>query len=123
MYMSNKIKLGIVGFGNLGKGAVKAIKATDDLELVAVFTRRDPETLKLDDSAVAALPGDNASDYQDKIDVMARCSGSATALPEQTPYPASMLNTVDSDDTDAKIPECYQMVNEVARGDNTTCLM
>src|SRR5699024_4164898 len=123
MYMSNKIKLGIVGFGNLGKGAVKAIKATDDLELVAVFTGRDPETLKLDDSDVEAIHIDNASDDQDKIDVMVLCGGSATDLPEQTPYFASMFNTVDSYDTHAKIPEFYQMVNEVATKHNTTSII
>ncbi|WP_010529701.1 diaminopimelate dehydrogenase [Lentibacillus jeotgali] len=121
--MSNKIKLGIVGYGNLGKGAVEAIKATDDMELVAVFTRRDPQTLKLDDAGVEAVHIDNASDYQDKIDVMLLCGGSATDLPEQTPHFASMFNTVDSYDTHAKIPEFYQSVNEVAVKNNTTTII
>ncbi|TMN23294.1 diaminopimelate dehydrogenase [Lentibacillus cibarius] len=121
--MSNKIKLGVVGYGNLGKGAVKAIKATEDLELVAVFTRRDPEALKLDDPDAKAVHIDNAGNYQNDIDVMLLCGGSATDLPEQTPYFASMFNTVDSYDTHAKIPEFYQMVNEVATKHHTTAII
>ncbi|WP_010283709.1 diaminopimelate dehydrogenase [Bacillus timonensis] len=119
--MSNKIKLGIVGYGNLGKGAVKAIKQSPDMELVAVFTRRDPESLKLEDANVKAEHISNASDYQGKIDVMLLCGGSATDLPEQTPQFASMFNTVDSFDTHAKIPEFYQAVNEAAK--NTTAII
>jgi len=121
MYMSNKIRLGIVGYGNLGKGAVKAIKQSPDMELVAVFTRRDPETLVLDEPNVKAEYISNASDYQGKIDVMLLCGGSATDLPEQTPQIASMFNTVDSFDTHAKIPEFYAAVNEAAK--NTTAII
>lgn len=121
--MNNKIKLGIVGYGNLGKGTVKAIKATDDLELVAVFTRRDPETLELDDPDVKAVHIDHASNYQNDIDVMLLCGGSATDLPEQTPHFASMFNTVDSYDTHAKIPEFYQSVNESATKHHTTAII
>ncbi|MEH7387378.1 diaminopimelate dehydrogenase [Bacillus sp. JJ1521] len=119
--MSNKIRLGIVGYGNLGKGAIKAIKQSPDMELVAVFTRRDPESLKLVDANVKAEHIANASDYQGKIDVMLLCGGSATDLPEQTPHLASMFNTVDSFDTHAKIPEFYQAVNEAAK--NTTAII
>src|SRR5690606_4412818 len=121
MYMSNKIKLGIVGYGNLGKGAVKAIKQAPDMELVAVFTRRDPQDLVLDEPNVKAEHISNASDYQDKIDVMLLCGGSATDLPEQTPQFAKLFNTVDSFDTHAKIPEFYQAVNEAAK--NTTAII
>lgn len=121
MYMSNKIRLGIVGYGNLGKGAIKAIKQSPDMELVAVFTRRAPESLKLEDANVKAEHISNASDYQGKIDVMLLCGGSATDLPEQTPQFASMFNTVDSFDTHAKIPEFYQSVNEAAK--NTTAIL
>ena len=121
MYMSNKIRLGIVGYGNLGKGAVKAIKQSPDMELVAVFTRRDPEALVLDEPNVKAEYISNASDYQGKIDVMLLCGGSATDLPEQTPQIASMFNTVDSFDTHAKIPEFYAAVNEAAK--NTTAII
>jgi diaminopimelate dehydrogenase len=121
MYMSNKIRLGIVGYGNLGKGAIKAIKQSPDMELVAVFTRRDPETLVLDEPSVKAEHISNASDYQGKIDVMLLCGGSATDLPEQTPQIASMFNTVDSFDTHAKIPEFFAAVNEAAK--NTTAII
>src|SRR5690625_930060 len=106
--MKNKIKLGIVGFGNLGKGAVEAIHATDDLELVAVFTRRNPADLKLDLPNVETLHVDEAKNYQDKIDVMLLCGGSATDLPEQTPHFSQYFNTVDSYDNHAEIPEYYQ---------------
>lgn len=121
--MSNKIKLGIIGYGNLGKGAVEAIKQTPDMELVAVFTRRDPSTLQLDVPGVKAAHIDEAKNYQGKIDVMLLCGGSATDLPEQTPQFAELFNTVDSFDTHAKIPEYYQSVNEVAEKNNTTAII
>lgn len=121
--MSSKIRIGIVGYGNLGKGAVKAIKQNQDMELVAVFTRREPENLQLDDTTVQAVHISNASDFKDKIDVMLLCGGSATDLPEQTPQFASMFNTVDSFDTHAKIPEFYQSVNEAASKHNTTAII
>ncbi|GAB3061649.1 diaminopimelate dehydrogenase [Virgibacillus ainsalahensis] len=121
--MSNKIRLGIVGYGNLGKGAVKAIKETSDLELVAVFTRRDPKSLNLDEAGVKAVHIDDANNYQNDIDVMLLCGGSATDLPEQTPYFASMFNTVDSYDTHAKIPEFYQSVDKVAAKHNKTAVI
>ena len=103
--MTNKIKLGIIGYGNLGKGALEAIKQTPDMELVAVFTRRDPSTLQLNDSGVKAAHIDEAKDYQGEIDVMLLCGGSATDLPEQTPQFAELFNTVDSYDTHAKVAE------------------
>lgn len=121
--MTNKIKLGIIGYGNLGKGALEAIKQTPDMELVAVFTRRDPSTLQLNDSGVKAAHIDEAKDYQGEIDVMLLCGGSATDLPEQTPQFAELFNTVDSYDTHAKIPEYYQSVNEVAEKNNTTAII
>jgi len=119
----SKIKLGIVGYGNLGKGAIEAIKQTQDMELVAVFTRRDPQHLHLDDQNVKVAHISEASDYKNDIDVMLLCGGSATDLPEQTPYFASMFNTVDSYDTHAKIPEFYKSVNEVATKSNTTAII
>lgn len=112
--MTKKIKLGIVGYGNLGKGAVQAIKNTDDLELVAIFSRRNPESLQINEPGVKVEHISKAEEYVDKIDVMLLCGGSATDLPEQTPQFASLFNTVDSFDTHAKIPEFYQAVNEVA---------
>ncbi|WP_130859019.1 diaminopimelate dehydrogenase [Gracilibacillus phocaeensis] len=121
--MSNKIRLGIVGYGNLGKGAEKAIRQTPDMELVAVFTRRDPASLVLDQTGVKALHISAASDYQNEIDVMLLCGGSATDLPEQTPHFASMFHTVDSYDTHAKIPEFYQSVNEAATKHDKTAII
>ncbi|SOC43099.1 diaminopimelate dehydrogenase [Ureibacillus acetophenoni] len=119
--MNKKIKIGIVGYGNLGKGAIEAIKQTQDMELVAVFTRRDPKDLNIND--VKTLHISEASDYKNEIDVMILCGGSATDLPEQTPYFASMFNTVDSYDTHAKIPEFYASVNEAATKNNTTSII
>lgn len=121
--MRKKIKIGIVGYGNLGKGAIKAIKQTQDMELVAVFTRRDRQDLNLDNQNVKVAHISNASDYKNEIDVMLLCGGSATDLPEQTPYFASMFNTVDSFDTHVKIPEFYKSVNEVATKNNTTAII
>ena len=121
--MHKKIKLGIVGLGNLGKGAIVAIKQTQDMELVALFTRRDPKDLHLDEPNVKAVHISEATQYKNEIDVMILCGGSATDLPEQTPYFASMFNTVDSFDTHAKIPEFYQAVNEVATANNTTSII
>ena len=121
--MSKKIKLGIVGYGNLGKGAIEAIKQTPDMELVAIFTRRDPKDLNIDEPNVKTVNISNAGDYKNEIDVMLLCGGSATDLPEQTPYFASMFNTVDSFDTHAKIPEFYQSVNEAATKNNTTAII
>ncbi|MDM5335122.1 diaminopimelate dehydrogenase [Ureibacillus composti] len=119
----SKIKLGIVGYGNLGKGAIEAIKQTQDMELVAVFTRRDPQHLHLDDQNVKVAHISEACDYKNDIDVMLLCGGSATDLPEQTPYFASMFNTVDSFDTHAKIPEFYKSLNEAATKNNTTAII
>ncbi|WP_440896362.1 diaminopimelate dehydrogenase [Amphibacillus sp. Q70] len=121
--MNNKIKIGIVGYGNLGKGAVEAIKQTEDMELIAVFSRRDPKDLVIDEPNVKTLHVSEANDYKDEIDVMLLCGGSATDLPEQTPQFASLFNTVDSFDTHAKIPEFYQSVNEVALENNTTAII
>lgn len=119
----SKIRIGIVGYGNLGKGTIKAIRQSPDMELVALFTRRDPQTLVIDEADVKTEHISNASDYQNKIDVMVLCGGSATDLPEQTPQIASMFNTVDSFDTHAKIPEFYQAVNEAATKNNTTAII
>lgn len=121
--MNKKIKLGIVGYGNLGKGALKAIKETPDMELVAVFTRRDPEDLIIDEPNVKTVHISDASNYKNEIDVMLLCGGSATDLPEQTPHFASMFNTVDSFDTHAKIPEFFQSVNEAAEKHNKTAII
>lgn len=121
--MSQKIRIGIIGYGNLGKGAVKAISQSSDMELVAIFTRRDPSTLTINEANVKAVHIDDASNYVDKIDVMLLCGGSATDLPEQVPHFATMFNTVDSFDTHAKIPEYYQAVTEAATKHNKTSII
>lgn len=111
----SKIRVGIVGYGNLGRGAEASIKQQPDMELVAVFSRRPPETVTLIDSNIKVLHIDEAVNYQDKIDVMILCGGSATDLPEQTPAFAKMFNTVDSYDTHALIPDYFASVDEVAQ--------
>ncbi|MCO7026747.1 diaminopimelate dehydrogenase [Tetragenococcus halophilus] len=113
--MIDKIKVGIIGYGNLGKGAVEGIKATEDMELVGVFSRRDPKNLAVEDESIKKFHVDEAKDFVGKIDVMLLCGGSATDLPEQTPEFARLFNTVDSYDTHAKIPEFYQAANEAAK--------
>ena len=99
------IRIGIFGYGNLGRGVECAISQNGDMELVAVFTRRDPSTVKILTQGVPVCHVDDVLSYKDKIDVMILCGGSATDLPVQTPYLAEHFNVVDSFDTHAKIPE------------------
>ncbi len=108
-----KLKIGIVGYGNLGKGAEKALAQNPDMELVAVFTRRQPEQLAAGGVKFEHISA--AEQYKGIIDVMILCGGSATDLPEQTPAIARMFNTVDSFDTHAKIPEFYDAVDAAAK--------
>jgi diaminopimelate dehydrogenase len=118
--MSKKIRVGIVGYGNLGKGVKAAIKQTPDMELVAVFTRRPVDTVKIDDANVKVLPVDDAEKAVNDLDVMILCGGSATDLPEQGPYFTKLFNTVDSFDTHAKIPEYFAAVDAVAKANGKT---
>ncbi|WP_391205026.1 diaminopimelate dehydrogenase [Psychrobacillus sp. L4] len=111
----SKIRIGIVGYGNLGRGVQFAIKQNPDMELVAVFTRRDPSTVKVNDDSVGVFLMDNVKDFKDKIDVMILCGGSATDLPEQTPKLAQDFHTVDSFDTHALIPEFFEKVDKSAK--------
>lgn len=111
--MNRRIRVGIAGYGNLGKGVEQAIRQNPDMELVAVFTRRDPEGLAKETGLKVERLAD-AKEYIDRIDVMILCGGSATDLPEQTPQLAKLFNTVDSFDTHAKIPEFYEKVNAAA---------
>lgn len=106
------IKVAICGYGNLGKGVEKAIsnQVNRDMELVAIFTRRDPKTIS-SMSGVDVISINDIGKYTDKIDVMILCSGSAKDLPEQGPKIANMFNTVDSFDTHAKIPEYFEKMN------------
>ena len=104
------MKIAIVGYGNLGRGVESAISANKDMELVALFTRRDPKTI----NTVTGVPVysiDDAPSMKDEIDVMILCGGSATDLPVQTPKFAEMFNVVDSFDTHAKIPEHFANVD------------
>ncbi|MCL2785141.1 MAG: diaminopimelate dehydrogenase [Propionibacteriaceae bacterium] len=109
------IRIGIVGYGNIGRGVEKAVRAAEDMELVAVFTRRDPAAVALESGSVPVLSVDEAEHMTDAIDVMVLCGGSATDLAEQGPYFASMFNTVDSFDTHARIPEYLAAVNACAK--------
>ena len=118
--MNSKIRIGIAGYGNLGKGVKLAVEQSPDMELVAVFTRRDPSSIGLDLDKVKVVHVDNAKDYVNDIDVMILCGGSATDLPQQGPYFAGMFNTVDSFDTHARIPEYFNAVNEAALGSGKT---
>lgn len=108
------IRIGILGYGNLGKGVELAVKAAPDMELAAVFTRRDPASLKIKTEGVPVVSVDNVSEYNDKIDVMILCGGSATDLPVQTPEYAKLFNVVDSFDTHARIPEHFANVDRAA---------
>lgn len=121
--MSSKIRIGIVGYGNLGKGTVEALKHCPDMELVAIFTRRAPESLSVNEPNVEVVHIDQAEQYKDKIDVMILCGGSATDLPVQTPQFAKMFNTVDSFDTHAKIPEFYEEVDRAAKSGNNLSII
>jgi diaminopimelate dehydrogenase len=121
--MEKKIKIGINGYGNLGRGVESAVSQNSDMELVAVFTRRDPETVQLLDPAVKVLHVSEANKYKDDIDVMILCGGSATDLPEQGPVFAKMFNTIDSYDTHAKIPEYFPVMDEASiSGDHVSII-
>ena len=109
------IRIGILGYGNLGRGVECAIKQNPDMELVAVFTRRSPEKVQILSEGVAVCHVDDAENWKDSIDVMILCGGSATDLPVQTPKYASMFHVVDSFDTHAKIPEHFANVEEAAK--------
>ncbi|WP_024348090.1 diaminopimelate dehydrogenase [Lacrimispora indolis] len=112
------IKIGIAGYGNLGKGVECAIRHNPDLELSAVFTRRDPASVTLLTPGVEVYSMDEAISKKDTIDVMILCGGSAVDLPVQTPLLARYFNVVDSFDTHAKIPQHYEAVDETAREGN-----
>ncbi len=109
------IRIGILGYGNLGKGVESAVMQNPDLELAAVFTRRDPEKLKIKTPGARVLGTEALKEMQDEIDVLVLCGGSATDLPVQTPEYAKMYNVVDSFDTHAKIPEHFEAVDRAAR--------
>lgn len=109
------IKIGILGYGNLGRGVECAVKQNPDMELAAVFTRRNPGCVHILTEGAAVCNVSEAADWKDKIDVMILCGGSATDLPRQTPEFVEMFNVVDSFDTHAKIPEHFANVDAAAK--------
>lgn len=109
------IRIGIMGYGNLGRGIECAVKQNDDMELAAVFTRRDPSTLSILTEGVPVYSADEAEAHKEEIDVLILCGGSATDLPKQTREYAKYFNVVDSFDTHAKIPEHFAAVDEAAK--------
>lgn len=117
------MKIGIYGYGNLGRGVECAIMQNPDAELVAVFTRRDPETVKILTSTAKVEKADNVLLYEDKIDVLIICGGSATDLPVMTPALAENFNVIDSFDTHAKIPEHFKNVDKAAKENGNIALI
>ena len=109
------IKIGIFGYGNLGRGIECAIRQNPDMELVAVFTRRDPDTVKINTAGAVVARADEVDKFIGLIDVMILCGGSAKDLPEQTPALAEKFCVVDSFDTHARIPEHFAAVDSAAR--------
>ena len=109
------IRVGILGYGNLGKGVESAVRQNPDMELTAVFTRRNPESVAIRTEGVKVLHVDELEHMQNDIDVLILCGGSATDLPVQTPKYAAMYNVVDSFDTHAKIPEHFAAVDKSAK--------
>lgn len=114
----NKIKIGIVGYGNIGRGVEQSIKRNDDMELAAVFTRRDPATVSIQTESAAVKHFDEMASMKDEIDVMILCGGSATDLPVIGPEVAASFNTIDSFDTHAKIPEYFAAMDNASKKGN-----
>ena len=117
------IRIGILGYGNLAKGVELAVRQNPDMELAAVFTRRDPSSVKTLTPGVKVVPSSEAHDWQDKIDVLVICGGSATDLPKQTPEYAKMFNVIDSFDTHANIPKHFANVDKAAADTYHTALI
>lgn len=117
------IRVGIMGYGNLGRGIECSLKQNTDMELVAVFTRRDPSTVEILSENVKVYHVDDAPKMKDEIDVLIMCGGSATDLPKQTKEYAQYFNVVDSFDTHAKIPEHFAAVDEVAKENNHVAMI
>lgn len=113
--MKEQIRIGILGYGNLGKGVECAVKQNEDMKLTAVFTRRAPESLKILTEGVPVYSAADAAAHADEVDVLILCGGSATDLPKQTPEMAKYFNVIDSFDTHAKIPEHFAAVDQAAK--------
>lgn len=116
------IRLGILGYGNLGRGVENAMKLNNDMELCAIFTRRNPQDVKVNSNTPVVSVND-IEQWKDKIDVLIICGGSATDLPVQTPKYAEMFNVIDSFDTHARIPEHFANVDKVAKDSNKIAII
>lgn len=117
------IRIGIAGYGNLGRGVEAAVNNAHDMELVAVFTRRNPESVKIRTDGAAVHGFDKIAEFKDKIDVIVNCGGSATDLPITTPMIAEHFSVIDSFDTHAKIPEHFATVDEKAKAGNNIAII
>ena len=121
--MTKKIRIGIAGYGNLGRGVESAIAQNEDMELIGVFTRRKPENVSLLNKKVPVYSLDSIEEFKEKIDVMILCGGSKNDLPEQGPAIAAHFSTVDSFDTHALIPEYFDSVDNASKPNGTTALI
>ena len=119
----SKIRIGIVGYGNIGRGVVQAIKRNEDMELAAVFTRRDPASVKVATEGAKVVHMDDMLSMKGDVDVMVLCGGSATDLPVMGPEIAANFNTIDSFDTHAKIPEYFANVDKAAKEGNNISII
>ena len=119
----SKIRIGIVGYGNIGRGVEQAIKRNDDMELAAVFTRRDPASVKVATEGTKVVHMDDMLSMKGDVDVMVLCGGSATDLPVMGPEIAANFNTIDSFDTHAKIPEYFANVDKAAKEGNNISII
>ena len=117
------MRIGILGYGNLGRGVEYAVKENPDMELVAVFTRRNPAEVKINTPNVPVVNISEVENWKDKIDVLILCGGSATDLPKQTPEFAKNFNVIDSFDTHAKIPEHFAKVDAAAKNSNHVAII
>lgn len=117
------VRLGILGYGNLGKGVELAVRQNDDIDLVAVYSRRDPATVKVATEGLPVKPAEALESGEEPIDVLILCGGSATDLPKQTPHYASLYNVVDSFDTHANIPAHFDAVDAAAQEGGTCALI
>lgn len=121
--MTPVIRVAIAGYGNLGRGAQAAIKQSPDMQLVCVFSRRDPASVTLIDPSVPVYAMDDVAQYKDDIDVLILCGGSKSDLPEQGPKLAALFNIVDSFDTHAKIPEYFAALDTPAKKANKVAML
>ena len=119
----SKIRIGIVGYGNIGRGVEQAIKRNEDMELAAVFTRRDPASVKVATEGAKVVHMDDMLSMKGDVDVMVLCGGSATDLPVMGPEIAANFNTIDSFDTHARIPEYFANVDEAAKEGNNISII